>query len=102
MPAFIEVGFIDRLAPEGGISVAIGSNTVALFRIDGGIYAIEGCCLRCGAQLAEGCLGGQIVGCRGCDWRYDVTTGSVVGVPALRLHTFETRVVDGKVAIAND
>jgi len=102
MPAFIEAAHLDRLAPGKGSAVTIGNNTVALFNIDGAIYAIEAWCLRCGACLAEGCLQGWIVACRGCDWRYDVTTGAVVGIPALRLYTLHAKVVDGQIFIAND
>jgi nitrite reductase/ring-hydroxylating ferredoxin subunit len=101
MPAFIEAGHLDRLGPGKGAAVTIGSNTVALFKVDGVIYAIEAWCLRCGVCLADGCLQGWIVACRGCDWRYEVTTGSVVGIPALRLHTFDAKVVGGEIIVAN-
>ena len=100
MPAFIEVEQLDRLAPEKGAAVTIGGNTVVLFKVGGVICAIEAWCLRCGACLAEGCLQHGIIACCGCDWRYDVITGSVVGIPALRLHTFDTKVVGGQVIVA--
>jgi nitrite reductase/ring-hydroxylating ferredoxin subunit len=101
MPAFIEAAHLDRLAPGKGAAVTTGNNTVAFFKIDGVIYAIEGWCLRCGACLAEGTLEGWIVACRGCDWRYEVTTGSVVGIQALRLHTFDVKVDGGQIIVAN-
>ena len=101
MPAFIEVAYLDGLAPGKGASVAIGSNTAAVFKVDDAIRAIEASCLRCGADLAEGTLQGKIVACRGCDWRYDVTVGCVVGIPALRLVIFDVKVVGGQVIIAN-
>jgi nitrite reductase/ring-hydroxylating ferredoxin subunit len=100
MPPLIEAGQLDRLEPGKGIAVTIGNNTLALFRAGSLIYAIEAWCLRCGACLADGCLEGRIVACCGCDWRYDVTTGSVVGIAALRLHTFEAQVVCGQIIIA--
>jgi nitrite reductase/ring-hydroxylating ferredoxin subunit len=99
MPAFIEAGHPNRLAPGKGTTVTIGSSTVALFKVDDVFYTIEAWCLRCGACLTEGSLEDRILACRGCDWRYDVATGSVLGIPALRLHTFQTRVVGGQVII---
>jgi nitrite reductase/ring-hydroxylating ferredoxin subunit len=101
MLSFIEAADLDRVAPGRGATVTIRNNTVAMFKTDSVIYAIEAWCLRCGACLAEGSLEGSIIACRGCDWRYDVTTGSVVGIRALRLNTFNVEVVGGKIIIAN-
>jgi nitrite reductase/ring-hydroxylating ferredoxin subunit len=101
MPRLIEVGRLDRLDPEKGIAVTIGNDTLALFKVDRVIYATEAWCLRCGASLAEGYLQGGIVACSGCDWLYDVTTGSVVRIPALRLNTFEVQVVGDQIVVAD-
>ena len=101
MPAFIEAGHLDRLAPGKGAAVTTGNNTVALFKVDGAIYAIEAWCLRCGACLAEGNLEGLTVACRGCDWRFDVTTGAVAGVPALRLQTFDVKIVGDEIIVTS-
>jgi len=101
MPAFIEAGQLDRSAPGKGVMATTGNNAVALFRADRGIHAIEGSCLRCGASLADGRFDGSIVACGGCDWRYDITTGSVVGIPALRLMVFDVKVVDGQIIVSD-
>jgi nitrite reductase/ring-hydroxylating ferredoxin subunit len=45
-------------------------------------------------------LRGANVACSGCDWEYDVRTGAVSGVPALRIDTFEVTVVDSVVMLA--
>ena len=101
MIAFIEAGQFDHLAPGRGTAAAAGNNTIALFKIDGVIYAIEAWCLRCGACLADGNIDGAVVSCHGCDWRYDVPSGAVEGVPALRLSTFEVNFVDGRVIVTD-
>ena len=101
MSALIETAHLDRLAPGKGATLTIGSNTIAVFKVDGVIYATEAWCLRCGTSLAEGWVESRIVTCSGCDWRYDVTTGSVVGIAALRLRTFDVRVVGGQVIVAD-
>ena len=100
MLALIEAPLMD-LAPGKGAAVTAGNITVALFKVDAVIYAIEAWCLRCGAPLAEGCLEARVVACCGCDWRYDVATGSVVGIAALRLHTFDIKVVGGQIIVAD-
>ena len=101
MVTSIEPGHLDRLAPGKGVAVTIGNNTVALFKVDGVIHAIEAWCVHCGTSLAEGVVEGTIVSCDGCNWRYDVTTGAVIGIPALRLHAFNVKVVGGQLIIAN-
>ena len=99
MAAFIEAEELERLSPGKGVMATTGNNTVAIFKADDGIHAIEAWCLHCGASLAEGSLDGSILACSGCDWRYDVRTGSVVGIPALRLTTFDAKLGDGKICI---
>lgn len=101
MPAIIEAGELHDSAPGGGVAVTIGTETIALFKVGGAIFAVEAWCLRCGAGLAGGCLRRGVVECSGCDWCYDLATGSVVGIPGLRLHTFDAKVVDGQVIVAN-
>ncbi len=101
MPALIEAARLDHLAPGKGAVVTAGDSTVALFKTDAAIYALEAWCLRCGACLAEGNLEGWTVACYNCDWRYDVATGSVVGIPALQLQIFSVEVIDGQIVISN-
>lgn len=101
MPEFVAVGLFDALAPGRSVAVVAGHDEVALFRIDDVVYAMEAWCLRCGDGIAHGRLEGRVVACRGCDWRYDVATGSVLGLPSLRLHTFIARVVDGQIVVAD-
>jgi nitrite reductase (NADH) small subunit len=89
MPAFINSEHLARLTPGKGVVVTTGDSTVALFNVDGAIHAIEGWCMRCGACLADASIEGETISCGGCDWRYNVVTGGVIGVPGLRLRTFD-------------
>jgi nitrite reductase/ring-hydroxylating ferredoxin subunit len=101
MPALIETAHLDRLPPGKGATLTIGNHTVAVFKVDGVFYGTEAWCLRCGASLAQGCLESRVVACSSCDWRYDITTGSVVGIAALRLRTFAVRDVGGQIIVAD-
>ena len=83
----------DRLDSGAGVTVASGDDTVALFKVDGVIHALEASCLRCGTCLDKGVVKGIVISCAGCDWRYDAITGSVEGVSALRLHVFDVETV---------
>lgn len=101
MADFVEIARPARVAVGRGARVTIAEYCdVALFDIGGRLFAIEDLCVRCGTSLADGTLEGTVVACRGCDWRYDVTTGCVNDIPALRIDTFEAKVVDSRILIA--
>ena len=59
---------------------------VALFNVNGTVFAMEDACLHAGVSLGTGELRGKIVRCRAHGWRYDVTTGSTVDVPDCGVH----------------
>jgi len=78
--------------PAGGI---------ALFAVADAVFAIDGHCIRCGTSLAAGSLHRLIVTCVGCGWRYDISTGQVKNVPALRAHVYDASIVDGSVMVSS-
>ena len=90
---FIEVMRLDDVAPGTGIAVTVAGMALAVFNVKGRIYAIEDTCIRCGSPLATGQLAATVIQCSGCDWRYDVTTGCVTGIPALRIDSFDAKIV---------
>ena len=101
MPArLVTIARLDQLAPGRGVAVAVEGNAIAVFRVGGQTFAIDDACARCGSSLASGTLRGATVACAGCGWEYDVRTGAVSGVPALRIDTFEVTVVDSVVMLA--
>jgi nitrite reductase/ring-hydroxylating ferredoxin subunit len=73
---------------------------LALFSVNGSVFAIEDACLRCGSSLAAGRLEKATVTCSQCGWRYDLVSGRVLGVPMLCTERYEARIVDGRVMIA--
>ena len=101
MPAVLDAAFVDRLAAGSGHSVAVDGSAVAVFKVDGAFHAVEAWCLRCGANLAQASIVGRIVTCGGCQWRYDVCDGSVIGIPALRLAIFNVKADGGGIVISH-
>ncbi len=100
MPDFVEVVSIEHVVPGTGALVKVSDTLVALFNVDGHVYAIDDVCIRCGSSLAAGELHGTLSRCSGCDWQYDVATGAVDGVPALCLEVFEVKVADGAILVS--
>jgi p-cumate 2,3-dioxygenase ferredoxin subunit len=74
---------------------------VALYRVDGAIYATADMCTHGEASLSEeGVICGKIVECTFHFGTFDVTTGNPTGMPCeIPLKTYPVAVVDGKVQI---
>jgi len=96
---FVEAAPLCNIAPGAAIAVVIAETAVALFNADGKIFAVDDSCIRCGSSLAAGSLEGTKVTCSGCEWRYDIRSGCLCGLPALQIDTFEVKIVDSRVMI---
>jgi nitrite reductase/ring-hydroxylating ferredoxin subunit len=99
---FREVAKLDQLAPGQGMTVTVRGVDVALFNVDGSVFAMEDACLHAGVSLGTGELRGKIVRCRAHGWRYDVTTGNTVDVPDCAVVCYPVQVVDGTILVAVD
>ena len=88
-------------AGAAGHRHALGAGKeVAIFNVDGTIYAMEDSCLHKGASLGTGELDGKVVTCRAHGWRYDVTTGSTISSPGYGVTSYPAKVIDGKILVA--
>ncbi len=100
LPAPDADGYI-AVAPEGDVVVgrarqsAVGPNTVAVFRTEEGLFAVDNACLHEDGPLGEGRVAGNIVTCPYHDWRYDVRDGSCLSRKGRKLATYEVRERDG-------
>ena len=97
---FVEVVRLDDLPPGRGRVVAIGDRDVALFNVEGTVYAMENACLHQEQSLGSSPLDGCVVTCRAHGWRYDVRTGNTLHVPDYGVQTYPVKVVDGSVVPA--
>ncbi|HZD32830.1 MAG TPA: Rieske 2Fe-2S domain-containing protein [Candidatus Angelobacter sp.] len=102
MADFIEVTPLDQVPPGTGSTFEVAGKDVALFNVDGTIYAMDDACLHHGVSLGTSQLDGRVVTCRGHGWRYNVTTGNTLHVPDYGVATYPVRVVDGKIMVALD
>lgn len=99
MADFVEAARLDQVAPGESLFVYVGETGVALFNIDGTIYAINDTCLHQGSSLAQGRLNGKIVTCRAHGWKYDVTTGSLTYNPESRVATYAVKIIDDRIMV---
>jgi len=102
MPETVVLCGVDEVV-EGEIrqaSLPDGSH-VALYRVDGTIYATADMCTHGEASLSEeGILTGNIVECTFHFGTFDVTTGEPTGMPCeVALKTYPVKVIDQQVCI---
>jgi nitrite reductase/ring-hydroxylating ferredoxin subunit len=100
MAEFVEVASLDQVPPGSGRTFSVGDKQVAVFNIDGAVYAMADGCLHHGASLGSGKLKGKFVTCRAHGWRYDVTTGCTMHVPGYGVDKYEAKVTEGKILVA--
>jgi nitrite reductase/ring-hydroxylating ferredoxin subunit len=97
---FVEVLKLDDLPPGKGTTVTVDGRDVAVFNLDGQVYAIDDSCAHAGASLGWGRFEGKVVTCRAHGMKFDVTTGKVVGNPAVGVAKYQAKVEAGKILVS--
>ena len=87
--------------PAGrALRVYAGERVIALFLLDGEVFALDDHCPHKGGPLGEGhCENGQVF-CPLHGWAFDIKTGACADVPARPAKRIPVRVEDGKVYLA--
>src|SRR4051812_41739579 len=87
--------------PSGGrIAVDVAGRPLALFNVDGRLFAIEDRCAHQLVPLSDGALTGTRLACRWHGWTYELDPAKEGGVPWPRVARFEVRVEAGEVYVA--
>lgn len=97
-----EVAALDALeAAGGGVMFATWDRfKLALYLVEGEVYATADLCTHGGARLSEGYLEGHLIECPLHQGLFDIRTGEVAGLPCKRaVRTFPVRVEDRRIVI---
>lgn len=87
--------------PPGEVHRVPCAPPVAVFNVDGDLYAVDDRCTHQDTSLSDGLVEGCEVECPLHTSRFDLRTGRPSGPPATRpLRTHDVRVVDGTVYLA--
>jgi nitrite reductase (NADH) small subunit len=100
MAEFVKVADLSDLGPGACKAVEAGGKTIALFNVEGTVYALDNTCLHQGGPLGEGMLEGEVVTCPWHMWEYNVRTGEKVENPELKVATYEVRVEGNDIKVA--
>jgi len=87
--------------PAGRVRVfEVGERSIALANVDGDFFAIDNLCTHDGGPLGEGTLAGDQVECPRHGARFDVRTGAVRALPAVRpVRTYPVRLEGDEVSV---
>lgn len=99
MAKWVTVAKAVELAPGGCLSVEAEGFGVALFNVEGRIYALDNCCPHAGGPLGEGTLQGDLVTCPWHGWRFNVCTGERPENPVLTVSRYRVEIVGGEILV---
>lgn len=99
MSDWVRVAALAELPEGGAIERVAGEQLVALYRVEGQVWALDGVCPHQGGPLGCGELRGHVVTCPWHGWQFDVRTGQHQTSAAMRQPTFDVRVEDGEIYV---
>jgi nitrite reductase/ring-hydroxylating ferredoxin subunit len=73
------------------LTVRYQTVNVAVFRLEGGLYAIDDACTHEDGPLGEGDVVGTVVTCPYHDWRFDVSTGECLSYQNRHVACYEVK-----------
>jgi nitrite reductase (NADH) small subunit len=95
----LNAGKISEIPPGSSKVLEVDERQIAIFNVEGKIYALNNVCPHAGGPLGEGELEGKIVTCPWHAWQFDVTSGDCVTVPQSRQGCFSVRVEADEVIV---
>ena len=103
MSDWIKVCATGELLPGEYRNVYDGDTPIAVFNIDGDLYAIEDICTHDGGELTGGIIDGNEIECPRHGARFDIRTGAVLCPPAYEpTAKFPVRIEGGSVYTRDD
>ncbi len=101
MPNFVKVAKKSDL-PQGAckhVELEDKGISIALYNVNGNLYAMNGTCPHMGGPLGEGDLDGNVVTCPWHGWQFDVTTGNCVIRPGLKQTAYPVKAEGGDILV---
>ena len=101
MSAYVRVARVSDVPPGTVRRVEVAGRRVALANVDGQFYAVDDTCTHEEASLSEGGLSGEILVCPLHGSRFNVRTGRVLSLPAVRsIAVYPVRVEGDEVLVS--
>jgi naphthalene 1,2-dioxygenase system ferredoxin subunit len=97
---WIDVAAQADLPDNDVVAVQAGGREIALYSVDGEVYATDNICTHGHARLCDGFLEGSEIECPLHQGRFDVRTGKAMCAPLTDdLRSFPVKIVDARVIV---
>lgn len=90
---------LDELPDGEARAASAGNAELAVFNVDGNVYALDNQCRHANGPLAEGTVVDGVVTCPWHWWRYDIETGRRLGSDEIVQPKYEAAVEDGMIVV---
>ena len=98
--AWTPVAALDDFAASDAIAVVAAGKEIAIYLVDGAVFATANRCTHGDARLCDGFLEHHEIECPHHQGRFDVRSGAATAAPAeVALATWPARIVDGRVEL---
>jgi naphthalene 1,2-dioxygenase system ferredoxin subunit len=100
---WIDAAAADAVPQEDVIAVAVAGKEVALYGVDGQVYATANICTHGQARLCDGFLEGAEIECPLHQGKFDVRTGKAICAPLTDdIRTYPVKIENGRVFVDLD
>jgi naphthalene 1,2-dioxygenase ferredoxin component len=100
---WIDAAAQDDIPQDDVIAVTAGGREVALYGVDGEVYATDNVCTHGQARLCEGFLEGHEIECPLHQGKFDVRTGAPTCAPVTEaIRSYPVKIEGGRVWLALD
>ena len=96
---FVTAAKLKDVKEGEGKTVSVKGQDIALFNVQGKLYAVENTCAHRGGPLGEGMVDGEVVTCPWHGWKYNVKTGKSPVNASVSVKSFKTKVVGDEIQI---
>lgn len=95
----VKIASVDDVPEGSAIMTEVSGVMIAVFNINGEIYAIENTCPHRGSSLADGFIDGKTVTCSNHDWKFDLETGQGIMPPSQGIKTYPVDIRDNDIYV---
>jgi nitrite reductase (NADH) small subunit len=100
--SFVRVADLSDVPSGSSRTVSVGRYEIALFNVDGNLYALENCCPHQGGPIADGWVEHCTVTCPWHGWRFDLRSGKMTLGDFALIPRFEVRVGEGGIYLSKE
>ena len=79
--------------------VMVDDKPVAIFNINGKIFAWDNRCPHRGASLSDGNISASVIQCRYHLWKFDVNNACSISNPSIKVQTYKIEINNGDIFI---